>query len=81
MSQWTRYLLDCSLAWHATEWDELLVRLGYANPLLQSDFVDSLLRHFGRGEEALFVLADDQSLHFFLKRANKDLAGGCKVGY
>ena len=55
MSHWVHYQLKCSLGEFAVPWDALLKRLGYANPMLRSDFVDSLLKHFGDGSEALFV--------------------------
>lgn len=59
MNRWVRHPLRCALAEHAPAWDALLARMGYANPMLQSNFVDSALAHFGDGSEVLFVLERD----------------------
>lgn len=53
---WTVQLLQGSLGAHSSAWDALNKRLFNQHPLLQSDFVDSLLKHYGEGREYLCVL-------------------------
>ena len=50
MSAWTVALLDGSLGAHAARWDELNQRFYAGHPLLDSLFVNGLLRHFSDGK-------------------------------
>ena len=55
MNRWTVIKLDGGLGEHAAEWDALRARLFDPNPMLDSRFVDALLRHFGDGSERLCI--------------------------
>jgi CelD/BcsL family acetyltransferase involved in cellulose biosynthesis len=55
MSRWTLYRLDFTLGEHALAWDALRQRMFSDNPMLDSRFVDALLRHFGDGAELLCI--------------------------
>jgi CelD/BcsL family acetyltransferase involved in cellulose biosynthesis len=53
---WTIHRLQNSLGEHAAMWDSLNQRLFNSHPMLDSRFVDGLLRQFGKGTERLCVL-------------------------
>jgi len=53
---WTVQSLQGALGAHAADWDELNQRMFGEHPLLRSDFVDALLKHYGQGREYLCVL-------------------------
>ena len=55
MNRWTIHRLDRALGEYAPAWDELRARLFGDNPMLDSRFVDALLRHFGDGTERLCI--------------------------
>lgn len=55
MNRWIVTKLDGGLGQHAVEWDALRARLFDPNPMLDSRFVDALLRHFADGSEQLCV--------------------------
>ncbi len=55
MNRWIVHRLDRTLGEHARAWDALRQRLFSGNPMLDSRFVDALLRHFGDGSERLCV--------------------------
>ena len=57
--RWTIYPLQRGLGEHASAWDALRSRLFGPNPILGSEFVTSLLTHFGTGKEHLSVLRQD----------------------
>lgn len=59
MSRWHSVLLNGELGAHAAQWDALNVRLMGGHPLLDSRFVNGLLRHFGTGREYLFWCEQD----------------------
>lgn len=59
MAGWSMIRLDGTLGSHAQAWDDLNQRRFQANPMLDSRFVNGLLRYFGDGSERLFVM-DDQ---------------------
>lgn len=52
---WQVVPINRSLAEHAMAWDDLNDRLFESHPLLSSQFVDPLLRHFGTGDERLCI--------------------------
>lgn len=56
MPSWSVIKLDGTLGAHTAAWDALNQRRFRSNPMLDSRFVDSLLRHFGDGSERLCVL-------------------------
>ncbi|HZX29999.1 MAG TPA: GNAT family N-acetyltransferase [Rhodocyclaceae bacterium] len=53
---WRIQPLPRSLAGHADPWDELNRRITAGHPLLDSRYLDPLLRHFGDGSEHLCLL-------------------------
>lgn len=55
IKHWQVVRLDGGLGHHAADWDALLQRMWGSHPLLDSRFVDGLLRHFGLGDEYLCV--------------------------
>jgi CelD/BcsL family acetyltransferase involved in cellulose biosynthesis len=59
MPSWRIIKLDGTLGAHALAWDALNQRDFQSNPMLDSRFVDGLLRHFGDGSERLCVLQAD----------------------
>ncbi|MBK9574242.1 MAG: GNAT family N-acetyltransferase [Rhodoferax sp.] len=59
MPPWSIIKLDGTLGAHAAAWDALNQRQFQSNPMLDSRFVDGLLRHFGDGSERLCVLEAD----------------------
>lgn len=59
MPHWSIIKLNGTLGAHAAAWDALNQRQFQANPMLDSRFVDGLLRHFGDGSERLCVLQTD----------------------
>lgn len=59
MNRWTVHRLDRTLGEHAPAWDALRARLFSDNPMLDSRFVDALLRHFGDGAERLCIFQTD----------------------
>lgn len=59
MSRWSIQKLDGTLGAHALAWDALNQKRFQANPMLDSRFVNGLLRHFGDGSERLCVLQAD----------------------
>ncbi len=59
MPSWRIIKLEATLGAHALAWDALNQRHFQSNPMLDSRFVDALLRHFGDGSERLCVLQDD----------------------
>lgn len=62
MTRWHVHPLKKSLGEHAEQWDDLLKRLFGENPMLDSRFVDALLRHFGSGTEHLCVCDDGETV-------------------
>jgi CelD/BcsL family acetyltransferase involved in cellulose biosynthesis len=52
---WRIVRLDGGLGEHAPAWDALLARLWGGHPLLDSRFVNGLLRHFGSADEYLCI--------------------------
>ena len=50
---WTVVPLNRRLAPYGQAWDRLLSRMPFQHPMLDSRFVDALLRHFGDGTEHL----------------------------
>lgn len=50
---WTVVPLNRTLATYGQAWDRLLSRMPFQHPMLDSRFVDALLRHFGDGTEHL----------------------------
>jgi hypothetical protein len=56
MARWKIHRLTRTLGTHALAWDALNTRLFNAHPMLESRFVDGLLKHFGNGSERLCVL-------------------------
>lgn len=56
MNRWVLSRLNRTLGGHAPAWDALRKRLFNDNPMLDSRFVDALLRHFGDGSEHLCLL-------------------------
>jgi CelD/BcsL family acetyltransferase involved in cellulose biosynthesis len=59
MSRWSITKLDGTLGPHALAWDALNQALFHGNPMLDSRFVNGLLRYFGDGTERLCVLQAD----------------------
>jgi CelD/BcsL family acetyltransferase involved in cellulose biosynthesis len=59
MHRWTIHRLQHGLGDHAAEWDALNTRLFNAHPMLDSRFVDGLLKHFGNGTEHLCIQASN----------------------
>lgn len=59
MSRWNIIKLDGTLGTHALAWDALNQRLFQGNPMLDSRFVNGLLRHFGDGSERLCMLGGE----------------------
>ena len=53
---WVITSLRGALGDYAPAWDELNQRSFGCNPMLQSRFVDALLKHFGTGHERLCIL-------------------------
>jgi len=62
MIRWHVHPLQKSLGEHAEQWDALLKRLFGENPMLDSRYVDALLRHFGSGAEQLCVCDDGETV-------------------
>ncbi|MDP2369213.1 GNAT family N-acetyltransferase [Rhodoferax sp.] len=60
MPHWSIIQLDGTLGVHAPAWDALNRRQFQANPMLDSRFVEGLLRHFGDGSVRLCVLETDK---------------------
>jgi CelD/BcsL family acetyltransferase involved in cellulose biosynthesis len=58
-SQWTIERLHKALGAHAANWDALNRRLFDSHPMLDSRFIDGMLRHFGTGKESLCTLSVD----------------------
>lgn len=56
MTLWQVTRLNGSLGKHAAAWDALNQRLFNRHPMLDSSFVDGLLKHFGNGSEHLCAL-------------------------
>ena len=56
MPKWTVHRLNNGLGEHAVAWDDHNLRLFNAHPMLDSRFVDGLLKHFGDGTERLCVM-------------------------
>jgi len=57
--QWQISRLESGLGEHAPAWDALNQRLFDCHPLLDSRFVDCLLKHFGDGSEQLCILTSN----------------------
>jgi CelD/BcsL family acetyltransferase involved in cellulose biosynthesis len=55
VKRWQVVRLDGELGHYAADWDALLRRLWGGHPLLDSRFVDGLLRHFGSADEYLCI--------------------------
>jgi CelD/BcsL family acetyltransferase involved in cellulose biosynthesis len=62
MADWKVTRLDGGLGSHIEGWDHLNRRLFGGNALLTGCFVDSLLKHFSRGDEHLCILRDDKEI-------------------
>lgn len=62
MRRWSIVPLARSLGSHAGAWDGLNRSRFGGHPLLESSFVDGLLRHFGDGSERLCMLQEDGAL-------------------
>lgn len=62
MRSWQIAFLNRSLGAWATEWDALNRRINAGHPLLDSRFVDPLLKHFGHGDEVLCIHRPEPSL-------------------
>lgn len=56
MNPWRVIRLNKTLGEHAASWDALNHRLFNGHPMLDSFFIDGLLKHFGDGSEHLCVL-------------------------
>ena len=54
--RWEIISLKGTLGHHAPAWDELNQRCFQDNPMLQSGFVNALLKYFGTGDEKLCIL-------------------------
>lgn len=59
MRSWTLHHLQRTLGEHASAWDALQQRLYIGHPMLDSRFVNGLLKHFGDGSECLCILTVD----------------------
>lgn len=55
MNRWSVLAVERGLGPHAADWDRLNEHLFQCNPMLESRFVDALLRHFGDGSERLCI--------------------------
>lgn len=55
MARWQIHRLTRALGAHTEAWDALNARLFNTHPMLQSRFIDGLLKHFGTGSEHLCV--------------------------
>ena len=52
---WQRVPLGRDLGSHRDAWDALNLRYYRGHPLLDSRFIEAMLRHFGTGSEQLFI--------------------------